>query len=160
MSNEKAWYEGIPVDFLPRHEIKRTSFAVKDAAFFEAGRALFTVSSPKRHITYRINKKHEPGRRPVFFASTLQGERKFKYLGLYNPAEHDVLLTRKSEFVQDSAEVKGIRFALARVSKHLPMPEGYEVRHEGRCGRCGKQLTEPVSIEAGFGPECRKEVRK
>lgn len=26
--------------------------------------------------------------------------------------------------------------------------------HEGRCGRCGRRLTVPESIESGFGPEC------
>ena len=26
--------------------------------------------------------------------------------------------------------------------------------HEGRCGRCGRKLTVPESIEAGYGPEC------
>lgn len=29
-----------------------------------------------------------------------------------------------------------------------------EVWHEGRCGRCGRTLTVPESIETGFGPEC------
>lgn len=29
-----------------------------------------------------------------------------------------------------------------------------EVRHEGRCGRCGRPLTDPDSIKRGFGPEC------
>jgi hypothetical protein len=28
------------------------------------------------------------------------------------------------------------------------------VWHEGRCGRCGRKLTVPESIESGFGPEC------
>jgi hypothetical protein len=29
-----------------------------------------------------------------------------------------------------------------------------EVWHEGRCGRCGRRLTVPKSIETGLGPEC------
>lgn len=29
-----------------------------------------------------------------------------------------------------------------------------EIWHEGRCGRCGRTLTVPESIERGFGPEC------
>jgi len=27
--------------------------------------------------------------------------------------------------------------------------------HEGRCGRCGRKLTVPASIDSGLGPECR-----
>ena len=29
-----------------------------------------------------------------------------------------------------------------------------EIWHEGRCGRCGRKLTVPESVAAGFGPEC------
>lgn len=29
-----------------------------------------------------------------------------------------------------------------------------EVWHEGRCGRCGRKLTVPSSVESGYGPEC------
>lgn len=31
-----------------------------------------------------------------------------------------------------------------------------EVWHEGRCGRCGRKLTVPESIETGIGPDCAK----
>ena len=34
------------------------------------------------------------------------------------------------------------------------VPEQLEVWHEGRCGRCGRALTVPESIERGIGPEC------
>ena len=34
------------------------------------------------------------------------------------------------------------------------LPETLEVYHAGRCGRCGKRLTVPYSIEVGYGPEC------
>lgn len=32
--------------------------------------------------------------------------------------------------------------------------EKLEVWHEGCCGRCGRRLTVPESIETGMGPEC------
>jgi hypothetical protein len=32
--------------------------------------------------------------------------------------------------------------------------EKLEVWHEGHCGRCGRRLTVPESIETGMGPEC------
>jgi hypothetical protein len=34
------------------------------------------------------------------------------------------------------------------------IPTTLEVWHEGRCGRCGRALTVPESIERGIGPEC------
>lgn len=33
-----------------------------------------------------------------------------------------------------------------------------EVWHEGSCGRCGRKLTVPSSIETGLGPECAELV--
>jgi Family of unknown function (DUF6011) len=30
----------------------------------------------------------------------------------------------------------------------------YEIREASRCGKCGKPLTDPVSIERGIGPTC------
>jgi hypothetical protein len=38
------------------------------------------------------------------------------------------------------------------------IPEALEIRHEGKCGRCGRALTRPESIDSGFGPECIKAI--
>lgn len=35
---------------------------------------------------------------------------------------------------------------------------GAKVQHEGVCMRCGKELTEPHSIETGLGPICYKNI--
>ena len=40
------------------------------------------------------------------------------------------------------------------------LPEFVEVWHEGCCGKCGKRLTVPSSIENGLGPECIKTLTK
>ena len=34
------------------------------------------------------------------------------------------------------------------------LPECIQVWHNGNCGRCGRDLTVPVSIHRGIGPEC------
>jgi hypothetical protein len=39
------------------------------------------------------------------------------------------------------------------LEKH-PLPGSVDVLHSGRCGRCGRTLTTPDSIERGLGPEC------
>jgi hypothetical protein len=38
------------------------------------------------------------------------------------------------------------------------LPTSVEVWHTGRCGRCGRKLTVPESIEAGIGPECAEKL--
>jgi len=40
------------------------------------------------------------------------------------------------------------------------LSEFIEIWHEGRCGKCGRQLTVPSSIESGIGPECSKMLAK
>ena len=51
--------------------------------------------------------------------------------------------------------------ALDWTVKHLAsgsMPAQLELWHEGQCARCARPLTDPVSIERGFGPECVKRL--
>jgi hypothetical protein len=40
------------------------------------------------------------------------------------------------------------------------LPDFVEVWHEGFCGKCGKRLTVPNSIEIGIGPDCIKKLSK
>jgi hypothetical protein len=49
--------------------------------------------------------------------------------------------------------VKTFKTLLESIAKGA-LPSGWEFRHEGRCGRCGRTLTVPESIDSGFGPEC------
>ena len=35
-----------------------------------------------------------------------------------------------------------------------------EIWHEGKCGKCGRPLTVPSSIENGLGPSCLKKLSK
>ena len=68
-------------------------------------------------------------------------------------ADGSFRLSRKSPIGPDAPSVKGFDW----IWRHLQagnLPETVEVHHEGRCGRCGRALTVPESIESGFGPEC------
>jgi hypothetical protein len=45
----------------------------------------------------------------------------------------------------------------ARVLARTPYdqaPRDVIFRHEGKCGRCGRELTHPESIDTGIGPDC------
>ena len=131
---------------------------IKDPNFFEGGKAIFTVHNNKgKHYTYKIQKKPKW----PFCVYVLTGEdntSNYTYLGTYNPRNFKVYLTGKSKYKEDSMIVKVVRWAITRVSSGKPVPEGYGIRHDGRCCRCGRLLTTPESIEAGIGPECRKKV--
>lgn len=132
--------------------------------FITAGRATFTVKSGRtgQHITYRISHKKGNGQfPPAWFISVLTGPdntRDYTFLGLLSTSSGGVRLTGKSGFSEDSQPVRVLRWALRRVWDDLPFPTGYEIHHEGRCGKCGRLLTVPESIESGLGPECARKV--
>lgn len=124
--------------------------------FIMAGRAKFTIKSLKteKHYTYRVTRKKGE---ELWFVSNIykaNDEENKKYIGV---------ITKKNEFKSTRAsKVKKTSMsfiAFQWVWRQLMMgnmPENLEIWHAGCCGRCGRELTDPTSIQSGFGPECRK----
>jgi Family of unknown function (DUF6011) len=42
---------------------------------------------------------------------------------------------------------------------HDMLPDTTVVYHHGKCGACGRDLTDPLSMYIGIGPTCRKRMR-
>ncbi len=117
--------------------------------YVRAGNGTVTLQSPTgNRFTYRVSKSD--GDRPVFFVSVLTGQdnvNDYTYLGTIFP--DGFRTTRKSRIGTDSPSFVAFQwfarhFEDARVT----------VYHEGVCGRCGRKLTVPESIESGLGPVC------
>lgn len=132
-------------------------------SFVLAGSAIFTIETPDGHRTYRVD--HVPANdrwRESWFVKLLVGPDNggdYQYLGKLDPVTSEVLVTGKSKFEQDSYPVKLLNRVLARVwcdDHDAYRQHGYETHHEGCCGRCGRRLTTPLSVERGIGPECWK----
>lgn len=124
--------------------------------FILAGKAVFTLRSNRTgtRFTYKVRKPSEdkPGP-PVWFVSLLTGpnnEGDYQYLGIIRDGQFQ--LTGKSKAKKDAPSVVAfswfLRFAAKGEDPHV------ELWHAGRCGRCGRTLTVPESVDAGFGPEC------
>lgn len=131
--------------------------------FVLAGKAIFTVSNPTgQHFTYRVGAKE--GRRDgdtVFFVSLLTGPvntSDYTYLGILDPATGTVRRTAKSRIGADATGAKVIAWALSIVWQGRTLPTGYQIQHAGKCGRCARTLTDPLSIALGIGPECRNQM--
>jgi hypothetical protein len=127
---------------------------IRDAhAYAFAGKATLTLKSRKteKHFTYRVNVcKDKP---TLFFVSVLGGEdQKYNYIGICD--EKGFRTTQKSTVPADALCVKA--FAYFKNLKTLPYD--LQVQHENTCGRCGRQLTHPESIDKGIGPECSKMI--
>ena len=65
--------------------------------------------------------------------------------------------TAKCMVGPDAPSSKAFTFLL-RCLQAKQLPPGLEIWHEGRCGRCGRLLTVPRSINLGIGPECENYV--
>ncbi len=130
---------------------------IKDSRFFGAGHAIFTVDNGKgNHYTFKISHRKET--QPLFI-KVLTGknnEHDYTYLGVYNPYTKSVILTEHSRYTPNATPVKVIKWAINLIHENKPLPQGYSIKHEGYCCRCGRLLTTSESIENGIGPECIK----
>jgi hypothetical protein len=121
--------------------------------YLTAGRSIATVKSGKTgaHFTYRVVAADDGA---AFFVSVLNGPSNtsdFKYIGLIG-RRGDFIATRKSPS-PDASSFKVFAWMWA----HLNAGHGLgssEVHHDGKCGRCRRTLTVPMSLELGLGPVC------
>lgn len=136
--------------------------------FFTGGKAIFTVSSPERHYTFKIQKPKNTGnrvfRKDMYFVYLLTGPdntSSYTYIGMYIPGNlsNPLILTAKSRVEEGSKPVRAFNWAVRLISSKKTAPEGYTIQHEGCCCRCGRTLTTPESIERGIGPECWERYR-
>lgn len=134
--------------------------------FITAGRATFTVSNPAgERYTFRVRRFIWKKRQLRDF---LLGE---VLIGSDNESSYAPLLAIDPGFmiptgapnaplwIVNSTASKVLQWVLMLIRNNRSPPPGYEIRHAGRCGRCGRLLTVPESIESGMGPECSKVAR-
>lgn len=125
--------------------------------FILAGNAKLTLRSEKslKHYTYKIRKAKDSD---IWFVSRLGGESKYHYLGAITKHGEEYVFdrTRNSvtyHWIAESFEAFKWLWNILRKDR---LPQSGTVWHEGRCGMCGKELTDPVSIKNGYGPDCSK----
>lgn len=133
--------------------------------FITSGNATGTLASQKSgmHFTYKFRAaKSDPN---LFFVSLLTGsdnEKDFSYLGLLRVHAGSGHLgfntTKKSCAGPLARSAMGLKWMLAKLNRGQDLGPSAKFQHEGRCGRCGRKLTHPESIESGLGPECATKV--
>ena len=135
-------------------------------AFILAGRSYVTLKSAATgtHYTYRVTKadSRNPDKE-LWFVALLTAPEIYTYMGVIKQ-EPDVKpdrlhRTTKSRIMPDAPGWKAFDWVIGKLFYEDRIPEQLEVWHDGRCGRCARQLTHPDSIERGIGPECIKHFR-
>lgn len=138
--------------------------------FITAGKSTFTFSvnaeyaaanNLKPHYTFKVVKKEANDRWPeTYFVSVLTGPdntTSYTYLGMLDPKNGSIRTTAKSCMTDAALPVRLINRTLALVWENESdkiVAAGFNLQHAGKCGRCGRKLTTPKSVEQGFGPEC------
>lgn len=133
------------------HRVDEAERVVK---FMLAGKAKFTIKSSRtgKHYTYKVKK----GDGEYWYVSRLTANNEYLYLGTIFP-EGGFRTTRKtSSYAHYSEGWNAFAWFWRRLSDDKAIPFDVEFYHAGRCGMCGLELTDPVSISEGYGPECRK----
>jgi hypothetical protein len=134
-------------------------------SFCLAGHAFFTLRSVKsgKRFTYRVSfppeKDGEPPGKVSHFVALLtdpDNTHGYSYLGHIFRSDGMYWHGKKSKIGQDALSAKGFMWFYDRVIREGKRPSdlGLEFYHAGKCGKCGRKLTVPESIERGIGPEC------
>ena len=130
--------------------------------FILGGKAFVTLVSQTsgNRYTYKITEadKRNLNDLPTYFVSLLNGPdnwSNYAYIGMIKQCpngSYDFRWTAKSKVSEDAPSFIGFNFCFSALVNNTM--RGFEVWHEGKCGRCGRKLTVPESIACGFGPEC------
>lgn len=129
-------------------------------AFMLAGHAYVTFQSRRTstRFTYRIvqaERRAGDTGEPPHFVAVLTGsdnDSSYDYLGcIYRRLAY--AHGRKSRIAPDAPSAVAFAWVWKRLSAGQMHPE-LGVWHEGRCGRCGRRLTDPLSISRGMGSFC------
>lgn len=146
-----------PSEYAPDSAPTTPRTLVDARKFITAGAAIFTLQGIRDRYTYRVNRAEADEQRPErYFVQLLTGAdnlNDYTYIGMLDMSTGTVRLTRASKLTAESAPVKAFNWAISRIWRESEISPA-RIYHVGRCGRCGRALTVPSSIESGFGPEC------
>ena len=139
------------------HAAAKLASPVAARNFMLAGKAIFTLVSLKTGTRYTFKVVHKPANEKYgesWMVSYLTGPDNWANYSYIGQIKNGTFRTTKaSKLTMASAPVAGFNWAFTRINAGLETPN-MEVWHAGKCGRCGRLLTVPSSIEMGLGPEC------
>lgn len=137
------------------------ALTISDARrFVLAGKAVVTLANTATggRFTFKVTRSKDGDKRePTYFVKVLAGpdnSSDYRYVGF---VRHEQFIHGGAKSFADKSAPSVVAFEwfTRRVLFGTsPVSDKLAVYHEGRCGRCGRRLTVPESIESGLGPEC------
>lgn len=126
--------------------------------YIKGGHGRFTIKSDKTgvHHTYKVTSPKEPDiTKPIpIWISVMVSPDSFLFIGTIWKESMTFARSQKTSVPEDSELIKAMHWLMRRVSRHEEFPSQIAFWHEGYCGRCGRVMTNPESLETGMGPTC------
>jgi len=128
--------------------------------FIFSGKAVVTLTSAATgtHFTFKVSEKDGE----VFFVKHLFGPDNswngdWAFLGFIRAKDGvptSTLLAGKSG-KPEAPSFEAFNWTLSNLNRG-GIPDALTIQHNDSCGRCGRELTDPVSVATGLGPICRE----
>jgi hypothetical protein len=120
--------------------------------FIFGGKSIFTFLNTKteNRFTFKV-KKHKTD--DIFFVQVLTSPDVYQFIGTLK--SQSFFYSKKSKISKEAQSVRVFDYVFKNLIQNT-LPEFIEIWHQGKCGKCGRTLTVPQSIQSGFGPECSK----
>ena len=118
------------------------------------GSATFTLESKRSGARYTY-KVAGGGERPHFVRLLTGPDNTADYAYLGTIFDDSKLMPKRGgNITREAPSFKALSFVLQVLNAGAEFPPSLAFYHEGKCGRCGRELTVPESIETGLGPIC------
>lgn len=123
--------------------------------FILAGNSTVTFLNPEtgNRFTYKVKKAKDSD---LYFVSVLTSPDVYSYIGYITK---EFRYGKKSKISNSAQSIKVFNYVFKKL-KSNNLSEKVEIWHNGKCGKCGRKLTVPSSIDTGIGPECFKRLSK
>ncbi len=126
------------------------------AKFVSAGYAKFLLTDYWDGSLYKYKVVRDNDTDKIWYVSVLVqvgGERDYGYLGMIRGGEF--VRTAGSFVDEEDSRFSMFDWFFLQMARGHELPDEVEFMHIGRCGRCGKELTDAKSKAIGLGPVCR-----
>lgn len=149
-----------PITELPNQD-EHHNFSNNDQikSFVLGGKSIFTIQNilTGNRFTYKVIKAKKNSK--LFWINVLVGRDNltdYKFIGCFS-LEQGFKHSTSSKISNQAISVKAMHYYINRLFANK-LPSNIRTYHLNFCGRCGKALTVPSSVESGFGPDCQNAV--
>jgi hypothetical protein len=122
-----------------------TDCAAPSLTFLLAGRARLTLVGRSHRFTYRVWREAAHYRVVCCGADVARVTPEGRLMPAPDATRYQLAYT-------------ALAWAWPYLERGEALPTPARIELDGTCGRCGRRLTDPVSVAAGLGPECRERM--